>query len=48
LVVPLAEYFNHENTKLRKHEIMILNFFRVFVLSCFRDFFYPTAGELKS
>ena len=30
---------NHENTKIGKHEMVTLEFFRVFVLSCFRDFF---------
>jgi hypothetical protein len=29
-------FFHHENAKFRKHEIYLV-FFRVFVLSCFRD-----------
>ena len=35
----IDKILNHENTKFLKHEIYIF-FFRVFVLSCFRDKYF--------
>jgi hypothetical protein len=39
-------YFHHENTKFRKLEICLF-FFRVFVVSCFRDTYFIVLVYLR-
>ena len=47
LLNPPKVEFNHENTKIGKHEIQALLFFRVFVHACFRDFICPNSGGVR-
>ena len=39
----MKRFFDHENTKVGKHE-KFLGFFRVFVISCFPDWIFYGTG----